>query len=50
MLEAKAFLDLLSRLQHDGDLPRAARLYVGDSIAIPRADGEGVLKGADLHV
>jgi hypothetical protein len=50
MLAAKACLHLLRRLQQDGELPRNARLYVGDSVGIHRARGKGLLKGADLHI
>jgi hypothetical protein len=49
-LAARACLYLLKRLQDNGDLSRNTRLYVGDSVAIPRNRGKGVLKGADLHI
>ena len=50
LLATKACLHLLRRLQQDGELPRNARLYVGDSVGIHRARGKGLLKGADLHI
>ena len=50
LLAAKACLQLLRRLQQDGELPRNSQLYVGDSVGIHRAKGKGLLKGADLHI
>jgi hypothetical protein len=50
LLAVKACLHLLSHLQRYGELPRNARLYVGDSVGIHRARGKGFLKGADLHI
>lgn len=50
LLAAKACLHLLRRLQQAGELPRNARLYVGDSVGINREKGKGILKGADQHI
>ncbi len=50
LLATRACLRLLRRLQRRGELPRSARLYVGDSVGIHRARGKGFLKGADLHI
>ena len=50
LLAARACLHLLRRLQQAGELPRNARLYVGDSVGICREMGKGFLKGADQHI
>lgn len=50
LLAAKPCMELMRRLQQDSELPRNARLYVGDSVGIHRARGKGLLKGADLHI
>jgi hypothetical protein len=50
LLAAKACLHLLKQLQKDDQLPQNARLYIGDSIGIPRERGKGLLKGADQHI
>lgn len=50
LLAAKACADLTRRLRREGELPRGARLYVGDSVMIPRSGRKGALKGADLHI
>jgi hypothetical protein len=50
LLAARACLHLQRRLQQDGELPRNARLYVGDSVNIYRERGKGLLKGADQHI
>jgi len=50
LLAAKASLHLMRRLQQDRELPRNARLYVGDSVGIHKASGKGLLKAADLHI
>ncbi len=50
LLAAKPCLKILRQLQQDGEFPRNARLYVGDSVGIHRAKGKGILKGADLHI
>lgn len=50
LLAAKPCLFLMRRLQQLGELPRSARLYVGDSVSTHRAKGKGLLKGADLHI
>lgn len=50
LLAARACLHLLRRLQQGGELPRNARLYVGDSVGIYRERGKGLLKGADQHI
>lgn len=50
MLAVRPCLRLLKRLQNIGALPPNARLYVGDSVMIPRKTGNGVAKAADLHI
>jgi hypothetical protein len=50
LLAAKACLQLMQRLQRDGELPPEARLYVGDSVGVRRATAQGLLKGADQHI
>lgn len=50
LLATQACLRLLKRLQQNGILPASARLFIGDSVLIHRAKGEGFLKGADLHI
>jgi len=50
LLAARACSRLLALLKQDGCLPRNARLYVGDSVMVPRKSGKGALKGADLHI
>jgi hypothetical protein len=50
LLAARATLNLLRELQQSGDLPRNARLYVGDSVGIHRTSGMGLVKGADQHI
>ena len=50
LLAAKACLHLLKQLQNDDKLPRNARLYIGDSVGIPRERGKGFLKGGDQHI
>jgi hypothetical protein len=50
LLAVAACLRLLRQLQHNGEFPSAARLFVGDAVGVRRAKGAGVLKGADLHI
>jgi hypothetical protein len=50
LLAVKACLQLMQRLQRDGELPAEARLYVGDSVGVHRTTGQGLLKGADQHI
>ena len=50
LLATRACSNLMKRLQDEGELPKEARLYVGDSVSIPRPGGKGLLKGADLHI
>ena len=50
LLAAKPCLDLLRRLQEEGELPPNARLYVGDSVAIHKGREKRLLKGADQHI
>jgi hypothetical protein len=50
LFAVKSCLDVLGRLQRKGDLPPDAKLYVGDSVAVHKAKGKGLLKGADQHI
>ena len=50
LLAARPCLHVLRRLQKAGVLPRTARLYVGDSVLVPRRRGAGCAKGADMHI
>lgn len=50
LLAAAACSRLMKQLQRQGDLPADARLYVSEAVAIQRATGKGILKGADLHL
>ncbi|MFH1313192.1 MAG: hypothetical protein ABIJ00_08175 [Candidatus Eisenbacteria bacterium] len=50
LLATKPCSALLRRLQKEGGLPPNARLYVGDSVAVHKARGKGLLKGADQHI
>lgn len=49
LLATRPCLQLLRRLQRQGRVSAQARLYVGDSVAVRRGNGRGLLKGADLH-
>ncbi|MGB2986507.1 MAG: hypothetical protein WBE26_11565 [Phycisphaerae bacterium] len=49
LLAAKPCMELMRRLQRNNELPRNTRLYVGDSVRVPTANGKRLLKGADLH-
>jgi hypothetical protein len=50
LLATKACLHLLRSLQQDGELPKNARLYVGDSVGIHAGREERITRGADLHI
>ena len=50
LLATKPCMRLMKQLQRNGQLPSIARLYVGDSVAIHRHIGKGLLKGGDQHI
>jgi hypothetical protein len=50
LLAAAACSRLIQDLVRKGGLPPSVRLYVGDSVMLPRKSGKGSLKGADLHL
>jgi hypothetical protein len=50
LLAAGACQQLMQDPRVAARLPAGARLYVGDSVLVRRASGEGGLKGADLHI
>lgn len=49
LLAAKPCMELMRRLQRNNELPKNARLYIGDSVCVHAADRKRLLKGADLH-
>jgi hypothetical protein len=50
LLASIACEQVVERICLSGTLPKSSRLYVGDSVMIPREHGRGVLKGADMNV
>jgi hypothetical protein len=50
LLAVKSCVSLVRSLQCDGELPRNARIYYGDTVLTPRRNAKGLLKCADQHV
>ncbi len=50
LLAVRSCLGVVRQARSEGIVPKGTRLYVGDAVAIPRAQGTASAKGADMHV
>ncbi len=50
LLAAKPCMELVRRLQGNGELPPGVRLYLGDTVRVRTANGKRLIKGADLYL
>ena len=50
LLAVRPCLHILSHAKREGLVPQGARLYIGQTVTVPRARGTGTENGADMHI